>query len=198
MNNLKELFEIQGGLDSEINKKHPKQEGEDRLEKKHTALLVELGEMMNENRAMKFWSNDQEPRTNVICRVCEGDGEFYYPTHGSETCPECKGTGKCDYQLKELVDCLHFILGIGLEMAEIHPMSIDMIVEGVKPINYEQDTIEGAFIRLIGLDWTADDYEEGLDLFIGFCQKLDYTWEQVTAAYLEKNHENHMRLLNGY
>lgn len=200
---LKELFEIQAGLDSEINKKHPLQEGENRLEKKETALLVELGEMMNEVREFKFWSTDQKRRVNVTCRKCNGIGRDYKANESDGTireikCDECKGTGKADYVLKELVDGLHFILSIGLEMSEIHPLFIPVVCEDAKPMSWERQTIEGAFNNLIKMDWTADEYERGLDYFLGFCQKLGYTWEQVAAAYLEKNQENHRRLQNGY
>jgi dimeric dUTPase (all-alpha-NTP-PPase superfamily) len=61
--NLQKLFEMQRQLDEHIEKEHPRQEGEDRLAKKILALFVELGELANEHRGFKYWSNDQEPRT---------------------------------------------------------------------------------------------------------------------------------------
>jgi len=194
MNNLKELFEIQGGLDSEINKNHPIQPGENRLEKKHVALLVELGEMFNEWRAFKFWSTDQKPRTNVDCIACEGDGTFYYPSAGSETCPGCKGTGKVDKLLGELVDCLHFILSIGLELSVDYELLTDLMTT----MSYQSKGLESSFIRLMQLDWSFNNYIVGFRLFLGFCVDLGYTWEQVTEAYLIKNQENHYRQMNGY
>lgn len=203
---LKELFEIQAGLDTEILLKYPVKAGEDRLEKKETALLVELGEMMNEVREFKFWSKDQERRVKAICRKCDGSGglvktvkieEAHYVNRVVQ-CDECNGTCYADYVLKELVDCLHFVLGIGLEMVEIHPMSIETICEEAMPKDWKVQTIEGAFNFLVKMDWTQDDYEMGLDYFLGFCEKLGYTWEQVAAAYLEKNQINHRRLQSGY
>lgn len=210
---LKELFEIQAGLDSEINKKHPLKEGENRLEKKETALLVELGEMMNEVREFKFWSKDRKRRTSVkiICSVCDGTGDENYGMvqeaaegrggHEYIECSDCGGTGELgttDRVLEELVDGLHFILSIGLEMDDIHPMSIDQVCEYATPRKWNVQTIEGAFNYLIKIDWTQGEYETGLDYFLGFCEKLGYTWEQVAAAYLEKNQINHRRLQNGY
>ncbi|AIW03685.1 nucleoside triphosphate pyrophosphohydrolase [Bacillus phage Pascal] len=198
MNNLKELFEIQAGLDAEILKNHPIQPGEDRLEKKHAALLVELGEMFNEWRAFKFWSNDQTPRTeiDIKCLECEGLGLISH----DEECAYCEGTGyiKGDLVLKELVDCLHFVLSIGIEMQNIHPVFLALVAEEARAVKYDYQSIEQAFISLLQLDWTADDYEEGINYFIGFTEKLGYTWEQVTEAYLEKNQENHYRQMNGY
>jgi dimeric dUTPase (all-alpha-NTP-PPase superfamily) len=204
---LKELFEIQAGLDSEINKKHPLQEGENRLEKKETALLVELGEMMNEVREFKFWSTDQKRRVNAKCRKCGGSGgvlssfidELGLVDTRIVKCDECDGNGTTDYVLKELVDGLHFVLSIGLEMMKTQPSeALEIICEEAAPRKWNVQTIEGAFNYLIKIDWTQGEYETGLDYFLGFCEKLGYTWDQVAAAYLEKNHLNHMRLLNGY
>jgi len=99
--NLQNLFELQKQLDEHIEKKHPRKEGEDRLSKKILALQVELGELSNEWRGFKFWSNDQEPRTTgkTTCPACEGARRFIYPgvfedgyTY-SETCAECQGDG---------------------------------------------------------------------------------------------------------
>ncbi|OQP13166.1 dUTP diphosphatase [Geobacillus thermoleovorans] len=55
--NLQKLFELQRQLDEHIEQQHPQQEGEDRLAKKILALLVEIGELANETRCFKFWSN---------------------------------------------------------------------------------------------------------------------------------------------
>jgi dimeric dUTPase (all-alpha-NTP-PPase superfamily) len=201
MNNLKELFEIQAGLDAEILNNHPVQEGEDRLEKKHAALLVELGEMFNEWRAFKFWSTDQRPRKDVTCIACEGDGTFYYPSNGSETCPGCKGTGKVDKLLGELVDCLHFVLSIGLE----HGFDEDMSGLEIEPIKYtHENAVISQFLDVIKADWQSYEcgdggyYHEGLEMFLVLCQMLGYTWKKITAAYLEKNQENHYRQQSGY
>lgn len=63
---LNKLFEMQKKLDAEIELKHPVQPGEDRLEKRRLALLVELGELANEVRFFKFWSVDQELRPKTL------------------------------------------------------------------------------------------------------------------------------------
>ncbi|UYL93797.1 dUTP diphosphatase [Geobacillus phage vB_GthS_NIIg9.7] len=64
--NLQKLFEMQRRLDEHIEKKHPRQEGEDRLAKKILALLVEIGELSNETRCFKYWSNKGPSDKNVI------------------------------------------------------------------------------------------------------------------------------------
>lgn len=125
--NLQKLFEAQAELDAFIEQQHPTQDGENRLEKKVLALLVELGECANEFRGFKFWSNNQEPKTGEEhrCIQCKGDGlvpDFikFKNNNGNKFkfCPRCGGSGvvkTANPLLEEYVDCLHFILSIGNE-----------------------------------------------------------------------------------
>src|SRR5690554_4282011 len=115
--NLSKLFELQRQLDARIEKEHPRQDGEDRLAKKILALMVELGELANEWRGFKFWSEDQEPRTELW----DDRLRFHNPL------------------LEEYVDCLHFLLSIGLE-SEIGTFTCDELM----PI--KMGTIEMQFI----------------------------------------------------
>lgn len=64
--NLTKLFEAQRVLDERIEKEHPRAKGENRLESKSLALLVELGEAANEYRGFKFWSNNQSSREGLL------------------------------------------------------------------------------------------------------------------------------------
>src|SRR5690625_3877257 len=124
--NLSKLFKIQKQLDEKIVKEKGL-EGQDLLDKKILALQVELGELAQNWRGFKFWSNDQEPRTQskVVCHVCNGHGgfvhtdEYQQATEPFEECLYCEGTGFQEDKnplLEEYVDCLHFILSIGLEL----------------------------------------------------------------------------------
>ncbi|OQP08284.1 dUTP diphosphatase, partial [Geobacillus thermoleovorans] len=61
---LQKLFEAQRELDEHIDKIHPREKT--RLEEKILALQTELGEIANEWRQFKFWSNDREPRTERL------------------------------------------------------------------------------------------------------------------------------------
>src|SRR5690625_3278853 len=90
--NLAKLFEAQKELDERIVAEKGL-EGQDLLDKKILALLVELGELAQNWRGFKFWSNDQEPRTELW----DDRLRFHNPL------------------LEEYVDCLHFILSIGNE-----------------------------------------------------------------------------------
>lgn len=61
--NLDKLFSLQKDLDAHIQREHPLQPNEYRINKKLLALLVEIGELANETRCFKFWSHDQAPKS---------------------------------------------------------------------------------------------------------------------------------------
>lgn len=69
---LRELFEMQKGLDEHIAKTHQLQT--DRLiNQKVLALLVELGELANETRCFKFWSiKGASPKEVILEEFVDG------------------------------------------------------------------------------------------------------------------------------
>src|SRR5690625_3998787 len=97
--NLERLFELQKELDDRIVKEKGL-EGKDLLPQKILALQVELGELANEWRGFKFWSEDQEPRYETIEAYIHG-----YDGPGQNTRASIQ-----EYQrsplLEEYVDCL--------------------------------------------------------------------------------------------
>jgi dimeric dUTPase (all-alpha-NTP-PPase superfamily) len=209
--NLQKLFELQRKLDEHIEQQHPRQEGEDRLAKKILALFVELGELANEHRGFKYWSNDQEPRTEVKipCRWCSGEGEGYFCGHEytgqKEQCIYCDGTGVEKIQnrlLEEYVDCLHFILSIGLELefCDIHHLiankESDLLYTFIDinelSVAILQHYIEG---NMTALDIA---YIDLFEKFVGLGEMLGFTWEQIEEEYCKKNQINHERQENGY
>lgn len=62
---IKKLFEIQKELDSHIINEH-KLEGKNLVPEKIVAFIVELGELANEIRFFKFWSNKPKSHPNII------------------------------------------------------------------------------------------------------------------------------------
>ncbi|NRD80311.1 dUTP diphosphatase [Bacillus sp. BRMEA1] len=64
--NLNKLFQMQQELDQHIEKEHPREEGKSRKSEKVLALLVELGELANETRCFKFWSNKPASEKKVV------------------------------------------------------------------------------------------------------------------------------------
>lgn len=190
--NLAYLFEIQAGLDAHIEQEHPRQEGKDRLAKKILALQVELGELANEWRGFKFWSNDQEPRT-------KGD---WLKSTGIEN-----GRFIDVYEnplLEEYVDCLHFILSIGLELGyqDVSLYRMNVSKDAITEFNLLMANVSGMWLSSTtkyGMKFRIkEDYLKVFSIFIALGEMLGFTWEQIEQAYLEKNKVNHERQVNGY
>jgi dimeric dUTPase (all-alpha-NTP-PPase superfamily) len=210
--NLSKLFELQRKLDEHIVKEKGL-EGQDLLPKKILALQVELGELANEWRGFKFWSNHQEPRTQskVVCHVCNGHGgfvhtdEYQQATEPFEECLYCEGTGFQEDKnplLEEYVDCLHFILSIGLEInltpdEHVKWKRFTVIEQFNDLFGYTSD-----LFKTVDENWAVEEqfnaYEELLAGFMGLGEMLGFTWEQVEQAYLEKNKINHERQRSAY
>lgn len=204
--NLQKLFEMQAKLDKKIVEEKGL-EGQDLLPKKILALQVELGELANEWRGFKFWSNNQKPRTR--CPHCEGTGLCHYLGYADplQPCGYCNGYPKrINPLLEEFADALHFILSIGLEL-EITAIEIDS--------DYTHEDPSATFVELFGDTWELFNfreihdkqskfiqiiiYERMFNRFIGIGEKhLGFTWEQIEEAYLEKNRINHERQESNY
>lgn len=211
---------MQKVLDERIEKEHPRLEGEDRLFKKILALQVELGELANEWRGFKFWSKNQNPSKNILTTaganeknavefICGDDecGERFHKSdarlqdlfgENNEDCPVCKegylyAFRKKNPLLEEYVDCLHFILSIGLE--------IDTEYFYFEPMVKKEENITNQFNTLFHFAYliTEDNYcSELITSFYYLGEMLGFTWEQIEQAYISKNEINHTRQENGY
>lgn len=175
--NLEKLFKLQKELDEHIYNEHPVQDGEDRLAKKILALQVELGELANEWRGFKYWSHDQEPRKSVIKFV-----RYDKP-------PVTR-----NLVLEEFVDGIHFLLSIGLENG-IEELDI-------KPI--KKNTLTEQFLglynvfSLLHISFSQKTYSEAWSAYVWLAEMLGLRWDDVEAAYFEKNAMNHARQESGY
>ena len=206
--NLQPLFETQAKLDKRIVEKKGLQ-GQDLLDKKILALQVELGELANEHRGFKFWSENQEPRTKIehLCPYCDqGKVEDYPGSPNVETCGSCNGDyviSESNPLLEEYVDCLHFILSIGNELG--------IAYEVVDIRDYTEHTttfvFSGLFFQISNLEEDLynhreykleSDYGMIFQVFLALGKKLGFTWEQIEESYFAKNKINHERQANGY
>lgn len=194
--NLAKLFEMQKALDERIIREK-RLEGKDLLPMKILALQVELGELANEWRGFKFWSNNQSPTQPKHNWKPSEDGQElrWDPKDGYESHP----------LLEEYVDCLHFILSIGLEIGEnpviteqyLEPFVGDMIADQFNAILKSSCEIDVDTNRdseeLNGETWSSM-----LNYFVGLGIMLGFTWDEIEASYLEKNRTNHARQDSGY
>jgi len=205
--NLTKLFETQAALDEHIMQEHPELRGQNNLDWKLLALQVELGECANEWRGFKKWSKDQEPRVFVpnpddLCEECKGEG--YFDKHKELKdwifCKNCDGCGCHFYNplLEEYVDCLHFILSIGLELdVDWKEMNWLMIVENDTTKRFQRVFSKAS--ELTEYQSFADErWGELFEEFYQLGKLLGFTWEQVEEAYYAKNKVNHERQNAGY
>src|SRR5690625_888504 len=201
---LNKLFPLQKELDSHIVKEKGL-EGQDLLDKKILALQVELGELANEWRGFKFWSEDQEPNFKVEsdCYYCDGYGTYFHwnyrpNIHKHVKCEKCNGVGVVSKKplLEEYVDCLHFILSIGNDLG-INEFNEYVLVHPERNIT---DCFLSIFECVSSLYITKDghDFSFLCSRFIELGISLGFNRKQIEQAYLEKNKINHERQQNGY
>src|SRR5690625_3337436 len=167
-------------------------QGVNLLDKKILALQVELGELANEHRGFKFWSDNQKPRTRMI-KLTEV---------GLSKLRNAEITNLAPYVtnplLEEYVDCLHFILSIGNEIdyqydEELHN-STGFINE-----NITCQFLDLFHVIAVFSEYESDNlFEDTLLYFLSLGEMLSFTWEQVEQAYYQKNEINHERQANGY
>lgn len=195
--NLRRLFSEQKALDKKIIEGKDLQ-GEDLLDRKILALLVELGELANKWRGFKFWSDDQKPRKNIItdCNICENAGVKHF-----KKCSKCDGYGYFDSDrvLEEYVDCLHFILSIGNDMGKDKSYGWFDYEESSEGVNDIQRQFKRLFMLIANShDYIYHHYDEIIYHFIVLGRKLGYTWSEIEQAYFAKNEKNHKRQDEGY
>ncbi|MGN4127649.1 dUTP diphosphatase [Lysinibacillus sphaericus] len=210
--NLTKLFETQAKLDEHIMQEHPELQGQNNLDWKLLALQVELGECANEWRGFKKWSKDQEPRTKVKveCWTCNGTGDENYEfiqedaegtgSHEYIECENCKSTGYDGYKnplLEEYVDCLHFILSIGLELVINPTLYWDDMDSYDNDITNQLFEVTSRIFEVRNRE-SSDSWEGLYSEFYILGKMLGFTWDEVETAYFEKNKVNHERQNTGY
>lgn len=216
---IKNLFETQKKLRKVIYDRFPELKEQRNLSWLRLALQVELGELANEQRSWKMWSDDREPRTKekVECFTCVGTGdenaeanmESLMEQHGSvpyKPCTSCNETGISGYKnplLEEYVDSLSFILEIGLEIETEQDKPVESF--NYYPLNMhkhlEIDETFSSFIMdagKLGDEEYDTSYVGYFCHFLGFGETLGFTVEQIVEAYYKKNQINHERQANGY
>ncbi|PSL41722.1 dimeric dUTPase (all-alpha-NTP-PPase superfamily) [Salsuginibacillus halophilus] len=205
--NLQAMFDKQRELDEKIVHEKGLQD-ESLFEKKVLALQVELGELANEWRGFKFWSGNSKPRNYVESSCSEENAEFYY-------CVKCKGNFDIDHELEcdgnvhpmkrrnpileEYVDCLHFILSLGLEIDEtVSYVSSDMAKNYQCQSPSEQFNLVYKYISTFTSNRNEFWYVALLRVFFSLGMTLGFCPTEIREAYWEKNKVNHERQATGY
>lgn len=207
--NLTKLFNMQRELDNRIVEQHGLQ-GQDLLPQKILALQVELGECANEWRGFKFWSKKQKPKENcrrnckchngyLMVRTggCDENGVPYMEVT-DEKCKNCDGSSWIPFNplLEEYIDCLHFILSIGLDL------DIDIYAFGIVAVTSDSviESFSSVFdaITLFSEDFDDWEYEQMFDRFAGLGKMLGFSTETIEEAYMTKNKINHERQDTNY
>lgn len=206
---LKELFEMQKKLDEHIIKEKGL-EGQDLLPQKILALQVELGELAQNWRGFKFWSEDQEPRgqMKIECPKCHGEGT--YPTLGPNLgfteadCEECDENYEITINplLEEYVDCLHFFLSIAntLELPESQLNTYEEVLDGSTTRAFTEMLYHVGLIELeTNIDKKIYNFRAAFFIFLNMAdQRFNFRWNEIVQAYIDKNKVNHQRQENGY
>ncbi|MCK7605392.1 MULTISPECIES: dUTP diphosphatase [Geobacillus] len=182
---LKRLFELQRELDERIVKEKGLS-GQDLLPNKVLALQVELGELANEWQMFKYWKEDPQPRTTALRNpdMMQECPELYNPL------------------LEEYVDCLHFVLSIGIETGNddltfVMPNTDSDIIYTFIELN----AIAAELLDRHSMGMLVDTdilYIDLLEKLFGLGKQLGFTFDQIEAEYLRKNAINHHRQECGY
>lgn len=173
--NFQRLFATQKTLDDRI-VKEKELDGQDLLDEKILALQVELGELANEWRGFKFWSEVREPK------------EIIY-TNSFIKNPI----------LEEYVDCMHLILSIGNDLkcnSDNYNLLSNLRELDTVTLFSELISRGGSFNS--GSAFINTQFELYMCEFLVLGEKLDLTWKQIEQAYYYKNKINHERQDNGY
>ena len=105
--------------------------------------------------------------------------------------------------LEEFCDALHFLLSIGLDIAEPEMINLkrwnlikaDTITE---QFLWLMSDVTELYNSLCNDSFSKFNYEFLLLRFIHLGEMLGFTWEQIEQMYMEKNRINHQRQLNHY
>lgn len=148
-----------------------------------------------------------------MCEDCWNMTQKEYAASNCEYIPDFKdyphfSEKKPQKLLEEYIDCLHFILSIGITTwhtpDEVEPRQCEIggVLQQFLSINKHVGAMDFAYqVDLAGNFQTGnfyDKYDFSLRLIIGLGQMLGFTWEQIEAAYMAKNAVNHDRQSTGY
>lgn len=222
--NLSKLFEAQKVVRKKIIETNGL-EGQDLIQNSILALRVELGELANEQRSWKHWSKDRAPRTFVRedCPDCKKKG-FYRGNppkdkdkgvHGLGNhcydCKRCRGFLVVDNNplLEEYADCISFALELALELGIESGAKVEEILIPYSARKNITKMLNQVYLSISDLEVNINyhyarknavlsEYNGLLTNLITLGILLGFEYEQIEAAYFEKNAINLKRQEEGY
>ncbi|KZD27446.1 dUTP diphosphatase [Bacillus cereus] len=168
--NLTRIFGMQKVLDTRIIKEHGL-EGQNLFYNMILALQVEIGELANETRCFKHWSNKGPSEREVILMEYV-DGLHFIASLGNGIGFKPENYNLAMLELKSRAYASNSLVN-----------QFNNVYEAVSEFRATQD------IKL---------YEELLYSFLGLGRKLGFTFEEIEQGYYKKNEVNHQRQDNGY
>ncbi|CAM3818902.1 dUTP diphosphatase [Alkalicoccus chagannorensis] len=164
---LKTLFAKQYELDTYIEQEKGVKAA-DLLEEKLLALLVETGELANEVRSFKFWSDKERSSDEVILEEYV-DGLHFLLSIGNL---------------------------LEQEPAEEVPV-IEEAAAAKEAVTSAFLEISG-YISLVRMEPGTETYQTLFEAYVDLAGMLGYEWADVLDAYNKKNAENYDRQQRGY
>ena len=166
---LANYYQMQKVLDTKIEAKFNFKPHET-IFHKLLALIVEIGEASNEHRGFKFWSEDQKPRREKL--------------------------------LAEFVDSWHFAIGVGnslnIAVEEVEPRLFTSVTKGTIQTIYRVCQLTEGYDMELSKHILERRYRVVLEYLLGLGMAYGFTEDEIEAAYIQKNQENHERQLNHY
>lgn len=200
------LCAMQLKLDAAIQeKKKPELSKEALFDNTLVALDVELAEFANEGRWFKFWSEDQQPRTEVYSWIENGKiiKTFEDPRPNPHPGKFYNGFNVKNPLLEEYVDCLHFFLSAANQKGWRH----DLIILEEEDGEYISApfVINHTYLRIkshlanVYLTRERIHFAAAWESFLIIGIRIfGFTWDEIESAYRAKNEVNHDRQQSGY
>ncbi|QHS22967.1 dUTPase [Virgibacillus sp. MSP4-1] len=145
------LFQMQNELDQRIKKEH-KLEGQNIIQEKILALLVEIGELANETRCFKFWSN-KGPNDQAVILEEYVDGLHFIISLGLELGYTYNGLHE-DEQALDFSTTDRFLLVYekaitfkNEQKQEPYKQLFDSFLQLGKDLGFEEEMIQRAYVN---------------------------------------------------
>lgn len=188
---LAELSIRQGKLDQKVLDRFPELENSNRLLWKVPALIVEMGECLQEWRGFKKWSVDREVKDVDDLLEEYVDWLHFLLSVGNEINFDF---ASCDWEPSREVYYYEDVLSASVteDMLEEDLISYYVVV-------WNKLFFTGLDINEEGkMEIKEDAYGNILYVFLAVGKLLGFTWENVYQGYMDKNKKNILRQESGY